>query len=78
MISKTEPHRHNFTKLGYVQDFGSARRTNALIQDVVSRDIRRIILIRICSCSQSQAFECGAREAMRELFKLIKNSEGKR
>ena len=76
MISKTEPHRHDYRKLGFVEDRGRAEHTNEIIREVLSRDIRRIILTRVCECGQSQAFECGPKQEMRELYTKIKNMEG--
>ena len=64
----TKPHIHDYTKIGYVREVGTTNPTEMLRVYIPSQTIDRIILIRICSCGASQAFDCGDRAAMREKY----------
>lgn len=64
MIAQNEKHQHDYTKLGFLREVG-----------VTDRSINRIILTRSCFCGDSQAFECGDRDEMRELLARIKSKE---
>lgn len=63
IATKQDPHIHNFTKLGYVREVGTSPG---------GEFVDRIILIRSCVCGGSQAFECGPRLEMRELYTQLK------
>lgn len=68
MLTRQEPHVHDYKKLGFITEFGTVARENQLVPDVVSRTIDRIILVRTCVCGASQAFDCGPKVEMREKY----------
>lgn len=61
MLTKKESHTHDFTKLGILREVGTTK----------TRTINRVILIRSCECKASQAFECGNKDTMIELYKRL-------
>lgn len=65
-MTAKDPHRHNFKKLGYIHEAGLAQ----------GHEVNRIILTRTCACGKSQAFECGDKDAMRQLYAQLKQREG--
>jgi len=73
MISKKDHHIHEFKKLGYVKEFGTGAATgNRLVPNPPVKTIRRIILTRSCKCGVSQAFECGDKDKMRDLYATLR------
>lgn len=75
MATKQEPHVHNFSKLGFIREVGTTTPSELLRVDVAARTVDRIILVRTCECTASEAFECGEAQAMRELYaRLTKGS----
>lgn len=63
-----EPHKHDYTKIGYIREVGTTAPTEMLRVDLSPRTIDRIILIRSCACGASQAFDCGDKQPMREKY----------
>lgn len=52
MIASKTKHTHDFTKLDFTREVG----------------IDRYILSRVCDCGKSEAFECGTKDNMRQIY----------
>ena len=56
MIASKTKHTHDFTKIDFTHEIG----------------IDHYILLRICDCGRSEAFECGTKDAMRRLYARLR------